>query len=631
MAIDINGLMSPPATTTATGAFVVNVNGMTAPFILTITGTANGRQVSLNSIATNVGQTVNITPLTDLIVSTAAGTPGESVLAATCVPVSGVVPQACKNTLLAATSSNNLILAVASVKDMIAPLNSAGTDPITGSFTANGTGMDALLDKILVSPALNLGENATVTLIATKTTIGQVAMPASAGGSATPTATPPSTQDVTLADASSTAFNEIRACLDSFNALYPTTNFTAPSATRVGEFFDNTFSMGVDGSKADIVAALSDATQMAVPGFGIFVSGFSPYDMSPLTSGEIATLSNSLSTVSIVKARSTSALSFTNNEATSAWVKARFGNDSGLASIKMLKGSPYAGCPAGWVIAGTLHADMHMNARIERNLSAQSGTTYKRTWPFHIEKETALAENASVKNVQVRGPGLVQYGGSSNPVGAAAALTLSLGGEFDTAMVIGNGNGFYGRDDAIQSCQDLVSTNAGVGTPCIDETQVAPGKLYSWALRDINNAVLIAFPFQISGVPLSVAFAQANASNLFATLTKVAPANIGAVNSAINAASVDLDSVFSFEYTQQAAVYGSHMDNCRIGLNDANWAEIFVAEANAVGAETTCTFRTTNLNSGSLDKPVGTPAHGYVSVATSVLGNQAVSSQSYAE
>ena len=631
VAIDINGVMSPAATTTAQGAFVVNVNGMTAPFILTITGTANGKQVSLNSIATNIGQTVNITPLTDLIVSTAAGMPGETALAASCVPVSNVVPQACLNALAAATSSTNLTQAVAAVKNMIAPLNAAGTDPITGTFVANGTGMDALLDKIVVSPALNLGETATVTLIATKTTIGQVTMPANAGGSATPVATPPSTQDVNLADASGTAFNEIRACLDSFNTLYPVSTFAAPAASRVGEFFDNSFSMGVGTSKSDIVAALSDTAQMAVPGFGIFVSGFSPFDMSPLAAGEIVTLSPSVSTVSIVKARSTSALSFTNNQATSAWVKVRFGSDSGLLSMKMLKGSAYPGCAGGWTIAGTQHGDMHMNARIERTIVPQGGVTYKRTWAFHIEKDTALSENASVTNVQIRGPGLVQYGGSAAPVGGAAALVLSMGDTFDTEMVIGNGSSFYGHADSIQSCQDLVSTNATVGTPCIDETLVAPGKIYSWALRDINNTVLAAFAFQISAVPLSTAFANANASSLFATLTKITPANIGAVKTAINAASGELNDVFSLEYTQQAATYGSRMDNCRIGLSDVNGSSIFVAEINSVGNETGCTFTTTKLNSGSLNKPVGTPAHGYVSLATSVLGNQAVSSQSYAK
>jgi hypothetical protein len=62
-------------------AFTVNVAGMTAPFILTITGTSGGQLVTLNSIATAAGQTVNITPLTDLIVSTAAGQPGGSAFA----------------------------------------------------------------------------------------------------------------------------------------------------------------------------------------------------------------------------------------------------------------------------------------------------------------------------------------------------------------------------------------------------------------------------------------------------------------------------------------------------------------------------------------------------------------------
>jgi hypothetical protein len=71
IAIDVNGIISPPATTSALGAFIVDVSGMTAPFLLNIVGTAGGSQVTLSSIATAAGQTVNITPLTDLIVSTA--------------------------------------------------------------------------------------------------------------------------------------------------------------------------------------------------------------------------------------------------------------------------------------------------------------------------------------------------------------------------------------------------------------------------------------------------------------------------------------------------------------------------------------------------------------------------------
>lgn len=54
-AIDINGKVSPAATTSALGAFTLNVAGMTAPFILTITGTAGGQLVTLNSIANRGG------------------------------------------------------------------------------------------------------------------------------------------------------------------------------------------------------------------------------------------------------------------------------------------------------------------------------------------------------------------------------------------------------------------------------------------------------------------------------------------------------------------------------------------------------------------------------------------------
>ena len=67
--------------------------------MLSITGTAGGKQVTLNSIATAAGQTVNITPLTDLIVSTASGQPGGANLAALCAPVANVVPEGCSSAL----------------------------------------------------------------------------------------------------------------------------------------------------------------------------------------------------------------------------------------------------------------------------------------------------------------------------------------------------------------------------------------------------------------------------------------------------------------------------------------------------------------------------------------------------
>jgi hypothetical protein len=143
--------------------------------------------------------------------------------------------------------------------------------------------------------------------------------------------------------------------------------------------------------------------------------------------------------------------------------------------------------------------------------------------------------------------------------------------------------------------------------------------------------VVVAFPFQINAVPLSKAFAQANAASLFATLTSVTPASAAALSTAIsgNAVGTPIDNVITLRYTQQAT-YGSHMDNCRIGLFDVSGNNILTAEQNAAGRETSCTFNSAaGLNEGSLAKPSAAIQSGYVGLTTIVLGNQASSSRPY--
>jgi hypothetical protein len=650
VAVDINGKVSPAATTSALGAFTVNIAGMTAPFILTITGTAGGQLVTLNSIATTAGQTVNITPLTDLIVSTAAGQPGGSALASLCAPVAGVVPAGCTAALAAATPAK-LSAAVAAVTEMIKPINAAGTDPLTGAFVANGTGMDALLDKILVAPAEAQGAMATVTLIATSTALGTVTLPAAAGGAATiPAATPPSAENLAKATAAATVLPEIRACLAAFSALYPATGFVVPSAATVTHFIDSSFSLGATVNQADIVDVLSNASDIAVPGLSLDSPGLSPLDMSPLTTAEIATLtsatSNSLTRVAdFVAARNAAgrgAIAFTAGVPSSAWVKIRVSGDAGMANWKMVKTTDTAGCPGGWKIAGTGHVEMHMNARISRNIEP-AGNTFSREWAFHISKDDLLAENPAITRIDVRGGGLTTYGDFKTNGSLATKLQLILPTGLDSYMRVadstGAASGFYGNAEALQSCQDLatispVPSTLIVTTPCIDETKVAPGKLSVWTLKTADGPV-IAFPFQINAVPLSKEFAKANQADLFPTITSVTPAAHAAVP-----AGTLLDNLVTFNYTQ-SAVYGSRMDNCSLRLADAAGNQLLYAEQNAMGRETSCTFKTSGLNahgsnvpmpgnpSESLFQYTGTPASGRIGVAASVLGNMATSSQAY--
>lgn len=646
-AIDINGKISPAAATSALGAFIVNVEGMTAPFILSITGTAGGKPVSLNSIATAVGQTVNITPLTDLIVSTASGRPGGNSLTTLCAPVGTVVPTDCLSALASAATPANLTGATQAVIDMIAPLNPMGTNPLTGAFTANGTGMDAVLDQLLVSPADSQGAMATITLIATNNTLGTVTLPATAGQTATTAASVPSSAEIIKATAAASVLPEIRACLASLSALYPSTGFVAPSRAAVTPFVDNSFSLGAAVTQSDALDALTSTSDMATPGLSIEAVGLSRYDMSPLSSVEIATLTSTTSTsntrvADFLANRVTSGatpISFTSNVPTSAWIQLRIAGDAGVNHWKMVKTTDTSGCSGGWKLAGSGHADMHMNARISRTIDSAGAATFRREWAFHIQKDAVKAQGSTINKIDVRGPGLTTVGDFSNGVATGVKLQMLMpttghtAMRFDDSTGTGAGSSFYGDAEALQSCQDLIGSLAGINTPCIDESKAGPGKVYVWTLKAAGVPV-IAFPFAVNAVPLSKAFAQANQSSLFATLTSVTPSGL----SAIAALTGSLDGKVTFNYTQ-SATYGSKMDNCGLYLWNVG-APVLSAEQNAVGHESSCTFTTAGLNSlasavsdgagKALFQVTGTLTNGYIGVTTSVLGNQASSSQPYA-
>ncbi|KAB8065010.1 hypothetical protein [Janthinobacterium violaceinigrum] len=651
IAIDSKGKISVAVSTGAGGAYTLDVGGMTAPFLLSITGTAGGKQVTMNSIATAAGQTVNITPLTDLIVSAASGQPGGTALASVCAPVANTVPAACTAALASAATQQRLDAAIAAVVAMIKPINTSNTNPLTGAFVANGTGMDAVLDQILVAPAEAQGAMATVTLIATNSTLGSVTLPAAAGGASTiPAATPPSDADLAKANAAASVLPEIRACMASLSALYPKTGFVVPSAAAVSPFVDGTFNMGTAVGKAEIVSALTSTDQAAHAGLTIEALGLASVNMQPLSTDEIAALTSSTSTSTTRVAdfignrlgAGATAIAFTAGKPSSAWVQLRIGTDAGMLNWKLVKTSDTSGCAGGWKLAGSGHLDMHMNARIQRSLDGAGTASFAREWAAHVELDTVLQENPAINKIDVRGPGLTTFGDFQTPGTAGSKLQLILPATGYTHMRIADSNGaasaFYNNAEAIQSCQDLASLPAGTpglgaGTACIDETKAAPGKVYVWTLKTPNGAVS-AFPFQINAVPLSKAFARANQASLFATITSITPAKLSSI-----AAATLLDGAVTFNYTQ-SATYGSKMDNCGLYLFNTD-IPVLNAEQNAVGQETSCTFTTSGLNAlasnvadpaqpgTSLFKFTGPVTAGGLWVTTIVLGNQASSGQPY--
>lgn len=637
--IDAAGKIAAAVPTVAsTGAFTVDVAGLTAPYLLQVVGMAGGKQVYLSSVATAAGQTVNLTPLTDLVVSAAAGVAGGASLVEACAGSTSTAPTACTDALKAATSGSRLSAAVSSIASLVASLNTAGTDVLTGAFTADGTGFDALLDKILVTPATSGHPVATVTLIATNTTIGQVTLPASSAGNATVTATPPSSDALKAADAVATVLPQVRACLASLSALYPSSNFSAPSSAQVSPFIDDGFNLGAI-DKAAIVAALTSNSDQFVAGFSLSATSLGPADFARFSSSEVAALAGGSAPAAVLAARSGGGASVTldsSGSPTLAWVNLSVSGGTTESPWKFVKGSAYSGCAGGWRLAGSQHADMHMSARISRSSgSVSSAVVITRTRAFHLNTETVDAWSTAlgtgtVTQVTVHGPGLAVYSGNSaSPVGTAKALTLSRPTGLRTWYAVGDGNTWYGSAEALQSCQDLSGTSAPAGTPCVDEGLVVPGAVYGWVLQ-AGNSLVAAFPYEVTAVPLSKTFAQANQANLFATITSVTPSSLAAGYAAIvNHTGSVLDGVFSIAYTQGSA-YGSKADNCNLALSDSSGSLLLSAEVNAVGHETGCTFNTGELNSGSLARPANPSAitSGWMSVSTTVLGNQAGSGQS---
>lgn len=624
------------ATTSATGAYTLNVAGGTAPFILTVTGTAGGQPATLTSVATAPGQTVNITPLTDLIVSTAAGQPGGATLVNLCTSADAAEQAQCKTALTAATTGTKLSDAVTAVKNMIAPINTAGIDPLNGVLVGgSGSGMDAVLDTILVTPAPAQGAIATVTLIAVPGATGQlgtVAMPASAGGAATITPVTVTAGDITTATNANTVLTEIKACMASFDALYPANMTVAPTTTQVDPFMDATMQFGALNTRANMITMFTthvNNSGLAMPGLTLPVVGLSNRDFS-----------NAATSMAIVKAPPISASPAVTG--TTAWVKmdaVMLGG--GLIDVKFVKNAAYTGCPGGWKFAGYGHVGVHMNARVTKGTF--NGTTYTRELPFHVGTADAVAEGIS--SIVISNAGLRSFDPAA-ATGAGAQTNITLVTPSPStgwpSMTI---RWKAGNWESIESCQDM---KAGVAQatsgPCFDETAIAPGAIFKYqvyggynqdpALNAAPEAgpVLYAFPFQIHAVPLSRAFITANDANLFPKNITATPNGPTALNTAAAsfATGAALDNVITFNYTLPT-VYGGHMDICGIGVTNATNTVILQAEMRVLGKASSCTFASSGLNSGTLAKPAGAfgGTGSWLYVGSTALGNQVVSSQPY--
>lgn len=125
------------------GSYSIDVSGMTAPFVFRAQGQVGGREIILVSAATSadINNTINITPFTDLIVANMAGQ-----LASTYFNSPDFAGLTAAELNDAKTVLTQRLLPVLGSLGM-----DAGFDLLRTAFSANHTGIDAVLDAVRVT------------------------------------------------------------------------------------------------------------------------------------------------------------------------------------------------------------------------------------------------------------------------------------------------------------------------------------------------------------------------------------------------------------------------------------------------------------------------------------------------
>lgn len=132
------------------GSYSIDTTGMTAPFVLRAEGSVGGRDYVIHSAATaaDIGGTINITPLTDLIIANIAADVAANYFDAGA---------------FAGVTASNLDAQEAALQARLAAVLTAlgvnaAVDLLRSSFNADHTGLDAALDilTVTVDPATDL-------------------------------------------------------------------------------------------------------------------------------------------------------------------------------------------------------------------------------------------------------------------------------------------------------------------------------------------------------------------------------------------------------------------------------------------------------------------------------------------
>ena len=122
-----------------TGAFSCDTTGLTGPFQLSVTGTGNETSLTLLSATTSASGTVNITPITNAIVATAAGVDPSTLTFDVLKAKLDATPTALND----AKQAYQVLLA-----DVMTATGNSGGDLLFGNLIAGNSTQDKLLDAV---------------------------------------------------------------------------------------------------------------------------------------------------------------------------------------------------------------------------------------------------------------------------------------------------------------------------------------------------------------------------------------------------------------------------------------------------------------------------------------------------
>lgn len=206
--------------TNSLGVYDIDVDNCTAPYFIKVSSSLG----EVSTVATQPGIIANVTPLTQLIAQRAAGSSDllnnfSSVNAQKLSDAQGEIKAVLKDYAVAVGAS-------ASVSEF------NGKDLLSGSFAANGKGIDKLLDLIKIENSSGTNFNLKLGSIA-------IAIDVDSGASA---ATPPQSQDVATAAAeASEKAEKLDGARDFAKKLTAIFVNGAPSETQISQFVTNDY------------------------------------------------------------------------------------------------------------------------------------------------------------------------------------------------------------------------------------------------------------------------------------------------------------------------------------------------------------------------------------------------------